>query len=345
MNEENENQPAPLETESALPEQRHHRPRRRYPRRRYRDRGDRLGRDNSGESPNSSSAIVDPVNADAGVETLDRQPREGVEGSVENGEQAQAEPEFGEGIIEISGKGFGFLRDPKRNFVQTPQDIFVTPEIVRRFALRDGMWIYGETRRGSRGPQLVKLLRINGDEPTKYQGLRPFEELTTSNPDKRIKLETVPDRYTTRIMDLMTPLGMGQRGLIVATPRTGKTTLLHHIADAVAKNHPEMILIILLVDERPEEVTDFRRSHPTAQLMASSNDSDIKSHTRISQLAIERAKRLVEAGKHVFIRPLTSFCPERAAKNSCCNRGNWKRSISFAAASPVTNRRKPFNVF
>ena len=135
----------------------------------------------------------------------------------------------------------------------------MTPEIVRRFALRDGMWIYGETRRGSRGPQLVKLLTINGEEPAKYQGLTPFEELTTINPNKKIKLETVPDRYTTRIMDLMTPLGMGQRGLIVAPPRTGKTTLLHHIADAVAKNHPDVILIILLVDERPEEVTDFRR--------------------------------------------------------------------------------------
>ena len=111
----------------------------------------------------------------------------------------------------------------------------------------------------------------------------------------------MPDRYTTRIMDLMTPLGKGQRGLIVAPPRTGKTTLLHHIADAVVKNHPEMKLIILLVDERPEEVTDFRRSCPTAELMASSNDSDIKSHTRIAQLAVERAKRLVEAGKDVFI--------------------------------------------
>jgi len=304
MNEENENQPVPLETGSALPEQRHHRPRRRYPRRRYRDRGERFGRDNSEESPNSSSAIADPVGADAEVETLDRSAsggREGVEAAVENGEQVQAEPEFGEGIIEISGKGFGFLRDPKRNFVQTPQDIFVTPEIVRRFALRDGMWIYGETRRGSRGPQLIKLLKINGEEPTKYQGLRPFEELTTINPNKRIKLETVPDRYTTRIMDLMTPLGMGQRGLIVAPPRTGKTTLLHHIAEAVTKNHKDVHVIILLVDERPEEVTDFRRSHPTAELMASSNDSDIKSHTRIAQLAIERAKRLVEAGKHVFI--------------------------------------------
>src|ERR1051326_7524371 len=307
MNEENENQsatgrtsgaePAPLETEYAASERRHHRPRRRLPRRRY--RGDRFRRDNSEETSYSST---NANNTDVAVETLDQPPaREGAEGGGESTEQVQSEPEFGEGIIEISGKGFGFLRDPKRNFVQTPQDIFVTPEIVRRFALRDGMWINGEIRRGSRGPQLTKLLTINGDEPTKYQGLRPFEELTTINPNKRIKLETVPDRYTTRIMDLMTPLGMGQRGLIVAPPRTGKTTLLHHIADAVAKNHPEMILIILLVDERPEEVTDFRRSHPTAQLMASSNDSDIKSHTRISQLAIERAKRLVEAGKHVFI--------------------------------------------
>lgn len=307
MNEDNENQsatgqtrsgePAPVDSESARPEQRQHRPRRRFPRRRFRDRGDRYRHGDSEGSPNSDSTNPETASADVAVDTLERP----AEGGADTGEAVQAEPEFGEGVIEISGKGFGFLRDAKRNFVQTPQDIFVTPEIVRRFALRDGMCIYGETRRGSRGPQLIKLLTINGEEPTKYQGLRPFEELTTINPNKKIKLETVPDRYTTRIMDLMTPLGMGQRGLIVAPPRTGKTTLLHHIAEAVAKNHPEMELIILLVDERPEEVTDFRRSHPTAQLMASSNDADIKSHTRISQLAIERAKRLVEAGKHVFI--------------------------------------------
>src|SRR4029453_7156350 len=178
MNEENENQPAPLETESASPEQRHHRPRRRFPRRRY--RGDRFRRDNSEESPNSSSANADNIGGDVSVDTLD-QPgqagRGGAEGTSETGEQVQVEPEFGDGIIEISGKGFGFLRDPKRNFVQTPQDIFVTPEIVRRFALRDGMWINGEIRRGSRGPQLTKLVTINGEEPAKYQGLSPFEEL------------------------------------------------------------------------------------------------------------------------------------------------------------------------
>jgi transcription termination factor Rho len=216
-------------------------------------------------------------------------------------EQPRQEPVFGEGIIEVSGKGFGFLRDPKRNFVQSPQDIFVTPEVVRKFALRDGQWLRGEIRRGGRGPQLYRLTQINGEEADKFQPAPAFEELTTINPNRRIKLETVPDRYTTRIMDMMTPLGKGQRGLIVAPPRTGKTTLLEHIADAVAKNHPEMKLIILLVDERPEEVTEIRRSCPTAEIMASSNDSDIKSHTRIAQLAIERAKRLVEEGKDVFI--------------------------------------------
>ena len=169
MNEENENQsatgrthggePAPLETQSASPEQRHPRPRRRFPRRRY--RSDRFRPDNSEKSPNSSSTNADNAGADVAVETLDQPAsggaREAAEGGGETSEPVQTEPEFGEGIIEISGKGFGFLRDPKRNFVQTPQDIFVTPEIVRRFALRDGMWINGEIRRGSRGPQLTKL--------------------------------------------------------------------------------------------------------------------------------------------------------------------------------------------
>ncbi|MBV9673883.1 MAG: transcription termination factor Rho [Verrucomicrobia bacterium] len=216
-------------------------------------------------------------------------------------EAVRHEPVFGEGLIEVSGKGFGFLRDPKRNYVQSPQDIFVTPEVVRKHALRDGLWIKGEIRRGSRGPQLFKLTAINGDDPDQYRNLPVFEELTSINPIQRVRLETVPDRFTTRVMDLMTPIGKGQRGLIVAPPRTGKTTLLQHIADAVVKNDPEMKLIILLVDERPEEVTEIRRTVPKADIMASSNDSDLKSHTRIAQLAIERAKRLVEAGKDVFV--------------------------------------------
>jgi transcription termination factor Rho len=216
-------------------------------------------------------------------------------------EQPKPEPVYGEGLIEVSGKGFGFLRDPKRNYVQSPQDIFVTPEVVRKHALRDGLWVKGEIRRGSRGPQLFKLTEINGEDPERYRNLPVFEELTSINPVERIRLETVPDRYTTRVMDLMTPIGKGQRGLIVAPPRTGKTTLLQHIADAVVRNHPETSLIILLVDERPEEVTEIRRTVPKADIMASSNDSDIKSHTRIAQLAIERAKRLVEANRDVFV--------------------------------------------
>ncbi len=344
MSEENENQP-PLETESA-PERRR-RPRRRGPRRNYArpnynyndSHGNNSGTSVTDRSSNDNMTAQEKENDNGrvtSVATEDRQVRDQNQEAGENGEVR--EPEFGEGIIEISGKGFGFLRDAKRNFVQTPQDIFVTPEIVRRFALRDGMWIHGETRRGNRGPQLTRLLKINEDEPTKYQGLRPFEELTTINPNKRIKLETVPDRYTTRIMDLMTPLGMGQRGLIVAPPRTGKTTLLHHIADAVTKNHPEMILIILLVDERPEEVTDFRRSCPKAELMASSNDSDIKSHTRIAQLAIERAKRLVEAGKHVFIL-LDSITRTARAFNNAMGGGGRTMSGGIDARAMETPRK------
>src|SRR5438067_2245106 len=300
MSEETDNQ-RPLETNAMA--ERSRRPRRRFPRRHDGLRGRGPENQQRGDLNGPADQVVPEADrsggstggADGGPREYQQRPdQEQPASSFQNGE-LEREPELGDGVIEISGKGFGFLRDAKRNFVQTPNDIFVTPEIVRRFGLRDGMWIYGETRLGNRGPQLIRLNQINSEEPTKYQGLRPFEELTTINPNRRIKLETVPDRYTTRIMDLMTPLGMGQRGLIVAPPRTGKTTLLHHIAEAVTKNHKEVHVIILLVDERPEEVTDFRRSHPTAELMASSNDSDIKSHTRIAQLAIERAKRLVEA--------------------------------------------------
>lgn len=210
-------------------------------------------------------------------------------------------PTFAEGIVEVSGKGFGFLREPKRNFTQSNNDVFVTPEVIRKHGLRDGMWIRGETRRGPRGPQLYKLTELEREDPENHKNLPVFEELTTISPNQRIVLETDPDIYTTRVIDLVSPVGRGQRGLIVAPPRTGKTTLLQHIAAAVVKNHKDIHLIILLVDERPEEVTEIRRTVPTAEVMASSNDCDVKTHTRISQLAIERAKRLVEMGKDVFV--------------------------------------------
>jgi transcription termination factor Rho len=354
MSEEMEKDSTPAT--SAPPYRRRRSSRRRAGRRNDRDRGpgnyndpnsDQEGRTEGTElveenlSRQGERQPTEPEQLVGTADESNRSPEErdrAVSGGYQNGDQPPREPEYGEGIIEISGKGFGFLRDVKRNFVQTPQDIFVTPEIVRRFQLRDGMWIYGETRRGNRGPQLIRLLKINDEEPTKYQDLRPFEELTTINPDQRIKLETVPDRYTTRIMDLMTPLGKGQRGLIVAPPRTGKTTLLHHIADAVVKNHPKMKLIILLVDERPEEVTDFRRSCPTAELMASSNDSDIKSHTRIAQLAVERAKRLVEAGKDVFIL-LDSITRTARAFNNALAGGGRTMSGGIDARAMETPRK------
>ena len=242
-------------------------------------RGDRRGEDRRDDRFEDSRA--EPARAEA-------PPREDEIGDAE-------------GIVEVSGKGFGFLRDPKRSFAQHPNDVFVTPELCRAYNLRDGQWVKGNTRRGNRGSQLFRITEINGDDPDKSLTLPTFDELTVVSPDKRIRLETVPERFTTRVIDLMCPVGKGQRGLIVAPPRTGKTTLLQHIAAAVVKNHPEITLIILLVDERPEEVTEIKRTVPTAELMASSNDSDIKSHTRIAQLAIERAKRLVESGKDVFI--------------------------------------------
>jgi transcription termination factor Rho len=218
----------------------------------------------------------------------------------------QAEPELEEivdveGYCEISGKGFGFLRDAKRFFQPHPSDVFVTPEAVKKHGLRDGQWLKAEARKSSRGLQIHRILTINDAEPEAAKAWPAFDDLTTISPLERMKLETVPDRFTTRIIDLVTPVGKGQRGLIVAPPRTGKTTLLHHIAQAVVKNHPEVKLMILLVDERPEEVTDFKRNIPEAELWASSNDMDVKSHTRIAQLCIERAKRLVESGRDVFI--------------------------------------------
>ncbi len=215
----------------------------------------------------------------------------------------EAAPEIeSEGLVEISPKGFGFLRETVRGFQQSPTDVFITPEVVRNFNLRDGLMVKCTSKQGLRGPQLTKLLTINGKEPLEYQNLPYFEELTAINPDKKLTMETVPTRVTTRVIDLMAPIGRGQRGLIVAPPRTGKTTLLHHIAEGLLENYEdEMHLMVLLVDERPEEVTDFERSFPNVEVFSSSNDSDGKDHTRIALLAIERAKRLVEAGEHVFI--------------------------------------------
>lgn len=239
---------------------------------------------------------------------------------------AAAPPIESEGIVEISPKGFGFLRERGRNYNQSPKDVFITPEVVRTHGLRDGLWVKCISKEGARGPQLIELLEINGKKPEDYLNLPYFEELTAINPNKRLTLETTATRMTTRVIDLVTPVGRGQRGLIVAPPRTGKTTLLQHIAEAVQENYPDMHLMVLLIDERPEEVTDFERSFPDAEVLSSSNDGDTKDHTRIALLAIERAKRLVEAGEHVFILMDSITRLARAFNNSV--RGGKGRGVA-----------------
>jgi transcription termination factor Rho len=210
-------------------------------------------------------------------------------------------PEPADGILELTPKGYGFLRRRELMYAQHPQDPFISADFIRQYGLREGMQVKGIAQKGPRGPQITQVSEVNNRAPEAMRDLPLFEELKAINPCKKIQLETTKDRLTTRVMDMFTPVGRGQRGLIVAPPRAGKTTLLQHIAEAVVENHPAMHLMILLVDERPEEVTEFKRILPKAEIYASSNDQDVKSHTRIATLAIERAKRLVECGEHVFI--------------------------------------------
>ena len=206
------------------------------------------------------------------------------------------------GLFEMATKGFGFIRRPDQNFEQNKDDVFIPPDIARENGLRSGVWIKGKARDSTRGPQLTTIDSINDLPPEKARKLPFFEELKAVNPNKRIVFETTPDRYTTRVVDIMAPVGRGQRGLIVSPPRSGKTTMLLHMAEAVQERHEEHIhLMICLVDERPEEVTEFRRQLPDAEIYASSNDDSPQNHCRVAELCIERAKRLVEAGQHVFV--------------------------------------------
>ncbi|MCP5536738.1 MAG: transcription termination factor Rho [Akkermansiaceae bacterium] len=206
------------------------------------------------------------------------------------------------GMLEIAPKGFGFLRVPEKNFIQCKKDVFVPPDFIRKNGLRAGVWIHGTCQDGPRGPQLTKIKTVNDLEPKDAFKLPHFEELKAINPTRRIAFETTPERFTTRVLDIISPVGRGQRGLIVSPPRSGKTTLLLHMAEAIAEKYDESIhLIVLLVDERPEEVTEFRRCLPGVEIYASSNDDGARSHARISEMCIERCKRLVEGGKDVLV--------------------------------------------
>ena len=204
--------------------------------------------------------------------------------------------------MEISEKGFGFLRSAAHHYQPKPTDIFVTPDTIKKNFLREGCLVEGPTQPPHRGtsPQLKDVDKVNSMPFQEYTRAMRFENLTTIDPIEKFRLETTPDLLETRIIDLVTPIGKGTRGLIVAPPRTGKTTILKQIANSVAANHPDVHCMVLLIDERPEEVTDFQRS-VKAEVVASSNDQDLETHVRLSRFMIERCRRMVEAGKDVFV--------------------------------------------
>jgi len=234
----------------------------------------------------------------------DRGPREYSPDRIAFNEQAMADiPGTAvSGVLELHPKGYGFLRDPANNYSSAKTDPFVSGTLIERSGLREGVLIKGEAIPGPKGqgPRLKSIESVEGRSIEEYQKIKTFDTLTAINPHEQIILETGAMPITMRVIDLLCPIGKGQRALIVAPPRTGKTMLLQDIANSVSKNHPEMYLIVLLIDERPEEVTEMRRN-VHGEVIASSMDRDVESHVRISQLIIERGKRIAESGGEVFI--------------------------------------------
>jgi transcription termination factor Rho len=220
--------------------------------------------------------------------------------------QAQTEQSgliFSEGVLECLPDGFGFLRAPEYNYLPGPDDIYVSPSQIRKFDLRTGDTISGQIRppkEGERYFALIKVEAVNFEPPEGARERIFFDNLTPLYPQERVRLETVKDNLSARVMDLMTPVGKGQRGLIVAAPRTGKTMLLQNIANSVTANQPEIVLIVLLIDERPEEVTDMQRS-VNGEVISSTFDEPAARHVQVAEMVIEKAKRLVEHKRDVVI--------------------------------------------
>jgi len=210
---------------------------------------------------------------------------------------------LGEGVLEMMPDGYGFLRSSDYNYLSSPDDIYVSPSQIKLFGLKTGDTVYGSVRPPKEGEKYFALLKvetINGKSPEEVRDRVPFDYLTPLFPFEKLNLTTRSDNYSTRIMDLFTPIGKGQRGLIVAQPKTGKTMLLKELANAIAENHPECYLMIVLVDERPEEVTDMERS-VKAEVIASTFDEPAEKHVKVSTMALQKAKRLVECGHDVVI--------------------------------------------
>jgi transcription termination factor Rho len=208
-----------------------------------------------------------------------------------------------EGVLEMMPDGYGFLRSSDYNYLSSPDDIYVSPSQIKLFGLKTGDTIFGAVRPPKEGEKYFALLKvetINGKQPEDVRDRVPFDYLTPLFPFEKLNLFTVPNQYSTRIMDLFTPIGKGQRGLIVAQPKTGKTVLLKEVANSIAANHPECYLMVVLVDERPEEVTDMERS-VRAEVIASTFDEPAEKHVKVSTIALQKAKRLVECGHDVVI--------------------------------------------
>jgi transcription termination factor Rho len=220
----------------------------------------------------------------------------------------QLQPEGGaavvEGVLEITSDGYGFLRSADSSYLPSPDDVYVSPSQIKRFGLRTGDTIRGHIRPPKEGERYFALLKIDSVNylpPEEVKDRPLFEELTPVYPTERFRLETVPNEYSTRIVDLLCPIGKGQRGLIVAPPKSGKTILLQQIANAISRNHPEVKLIVLLIDERPEEVTDMQRSVRGAEVIASTFDEPPERHVQVADIVLEKAKRLVECRHDVVI--------------------------------------------
>jgi len=210
---------------------------------------------------------------------------------------------YGEGVLETLPDGFGFLRAPDYNYLPGPDDIYVSPSQIRRFNLRTGDVISGQIRPPKEGERYFALLKVealNFEEPERARDIILFDNLTPLYPNEQLRLEHDPEEHTTRLIDLFTPIGKGTRGLIVAPPRTGKTVMLQNIAHGITRNHREVVLIVLLIDERPEEVTDMQRS-VDGEVISSTFDEPATRHVQVAEMVIEKAKRLVEHGRDVVI--------------------------------------------
>ncbi len=220
--------------------------------------------------------------------------------------QAQAEKEglmFGSGVLEILTEGFGFLRSYKYNYLPCPDDIYISPSQIRRFDLKTGDTVSGQIRPPKEGEKYFALLKVeavNFENPEKCKEKILFDNLTPLYPNQRLKLETTPNEVSTRVLDLLAPIGKGQRALFVAPPYSGKTVLLQKVANAITLNHPEVVMIVLLIDERPEEVTDMQRS-VKAEVVSSTFDEPAERHVQVAEIVIEKAKRLVEHKRDVVI--------------------------------------------